>query len=275
MRIGSFQRLSTIGDPENLQRLVIYCLEHYFGEGGGDDAPVRLLQHVVERTAKMAARFMMAGFVHGVLNSDNINITGESFDYGPWRWAPRFEAGFTAAYFDESGLYSFGRQAEAIHWDVVQLAIALNSIAQEEPLIEALGGFGPAYFVELKSAMLWRLGVDPLGTEADSALVQSMEAALSASWCSIDQFFFDWRGGAARIDADYEGEMFDALRHALGGYTKQPRSSHPYWHRAVPCSMLIDEVEALWQPIAERDDWSGVIAKVSAIREMGEALKSL
>ena len=55
---------------------------------------------------------MAAGFVHGVLNTDNINITGESFDYGPWRFLPAYDPGFTAAYFDETGLYAFGRQPE-------------------------------------------------------------------------------------------------------------------------------------------------------------------
>ena len=64
---------------------------------------MRLLDLVVGRTARLAARYMAAGFVHGVLNSDNINVTGESFDYGPWRFAPIWDAGFTAAYFDENG----------------------------------------------------------------------------------------------------------------------------------------------------------------------------
>ena len=89
---------------------------------------LQLYAHVVERTADLAASYMAAGFVHGVLNSDNINVTGESFDYGPWRFTPRWEPGFTAAYFDQQGLYAFGRQAQAIHWDVAQLAMALTAL---------------------------------------------------------------------------------------------------------------------------------------------------
>ena len=73
-------------------------------------------------TARLAASYIAAGFVHGVLNTDNINVTGESFDYGPWRFTPFGTARFTAAYFDHAGLYAFGRQPEAIHWDLVQLA---------------------------------------------------------------------------------------------------------------------------------------------------------
>ena len=77
---------------------------------------------------------MAAGFVHGVLNSDNINVTGESFDYGPWRFAPDWDPDFTAAYFDHYGLYAFGRQPEAIHWDLAQLAGCLSLVAEAPPL---------------------------------------------------------------------------------------------------------------------------------------------
>ncbi|WP_204307806.1 protein adenylyltransferase SelO family protein, partial [Klebsiella pneumoniae] len=82
IRIGTFQRLAHFGETEAMARLVAYVLRHYHGEEPGEDGPARLLAHVARRTAKMAARFMAAGFVHGVLNSDNINVTGESFDYG-------------------------------------------------------------------------------------------------------------------------------------------------------------------------------------------------
>ena len=77
---------------------------------------------------------MAAGFVHGVLNSDNINVTGESFDYGPWRFTPDWDPDFTAAYFDHYGLYSFGRQPEAIHWDLAQFAGCMSLVAEAPPL---------------------------------------------------------------------------------------------------------------------------------------------
>ena len=64
------------------------------------DPVAQLLGLAVDRTARLAASYMVAGFVHGVLNTDNINVTGESFDYGPWRFAATFDPGFTAAYFD-------------------------------------------------------------------------------------------------------------------------------------------------------------------------------
>ena len=275
IRIGSFQRLATLGETESLLRLTDYALAKYYGESAPPrDAPARLLGHVVAVTARLAARYMAAGFVHGVLNSDNINISGESFDYGPWRFAPRFDPEFTAAYFDESRLYAFGRQAEAIHWDVVQLAIALSSISDDEPLVAALDQFAPAYRAALVEAMLWRLGVISRGEADDQALVSALEAALITSEASPDQVFFDWRGGSLRVGAGtYDDPAFDGLRAALTDYQSAVSLDHRYWHGEAPCSLLIDEVEAIWAPIAEHDDWSRLSTKIDAIRIMGEALR--
>jgi serine/tyrosine/threonine adenylyltransferase len=271
IRIGSFQRLATLGLHDELRRLTDYALRRYFNESSGNDAPARLLTHVAKRTAKMAASFMASGFVHGVLNSDNINITGESFDYGPWRFAPTFDAGFTAAYFDSAGLYSFGRQAEAIHWDVVQLAIALSEIADATVLEQSLTAFAPAYREALVDRFLWRLGVLPCGGESDVHVVQALEAALIESQFSLDEFYFDWAGGAPR-HGDYTAPVFDNLRAVLADYRPSIDISHPYWSRSSPCKMLIQDVEMLWKSIAESDNWAPLNAKVTLIREMGQAL---
>jgi uncharacterized protein YdiU (UPF0061 family) len=269
IRIGTFQRLAYSQDTENLRRLTGYVLRHYYGEETGDDAPQRLLAHVAARTARMAGRFMAAGFVHGVLNSDNINVTGESFDYGPWRFAPSWAPGFTAAYFDQSGLYSFGRQPEAIYWDVMQLASSLRLIAEEEPLIEAMEVFPETFQREVATAMLWRLGVEPRGPEHDRPLVGAIEAALVETDTPIDRFFFDGFGG--KLPESY-GEPFAGLRAQLAGYEPRKPRDHEYWSGPAPCAMLIDEVEAIWAAIAQGDDWAPLTAKVAAIRRMGEAL---
>jgi serine/tyrosine/threonine adenylyltransferase len=277
LRIGSFQRLATLGESENLTRLFDYALRHYYGQESGEDAPAHLLGHVVAQTAKLAASYMAAGFVHGVLNSDNINITGESFDYGPWRWVPNFDPRFTAAYFDEQGLYAFGRQGEAIHWDVTELARALLTVGREETLVDALNGFGPAYFAALSDAMLARLGVVPRGEEEDQALVKSAEQGLLETGISLDRFYFDWRGGMRRavspLESSYASDPFADFRGRIGAYLPTSALSHPYWQDAEPCSMLIEEVESIWAPIAAADDWSLLTAKVASVRRMGEAMQ--
>ncbi|WP_404338407.1 protein adenylyltransferase SelO family protein [Sphingomonas sp. MMS12-HWE2-04] len=268
IRIGTFQRLAYAQDGEAMAKLVAYVLRRYYGEEAGEDGPQRLLAHVAARTARLAAQYMAAGFVHGVLNSDNINVTGESFDYGPWRFAPTWEPGFTAAYFDQSGLYAFGRQPEAIYWDAMQLAVSLRTLVTEEPLIEALQTFPEAYPREAAKALVWRLGLEPRGFEEDRALIEALEPALVASQVSLDRFFFDAFGG--KLPKSYDAP-FEGLRAQLALYRPRKRREHDYWS-ARPCSMLIDEVEAIWSRIAEADDWAPLYAKVAAIRRMGEAL---
>jgi len=273
IRIGSFQRLATLGQQDELTRLVAYALRHYYREEMDDDGPARLLGHVAQQTARMAASFMAAGFVHGVLNSDNINISGESFDYGPWRFAPTFDAAFTAAYFDSAGLYSFGRQAESIHWDVVQLAIALSEIAPPDALAQAVDLFAAEYRDALVERMLWRLGVAPGARDENIVLVQAMESALVSSQHSLDRFFFDWRGGDLRYPhEDYGGKEFEAFRAAVASFKPAAHLDHGYWSEPEPCSLLIGDVEAIWAPIAERDDWGPLETKLAAIHRMGEAL---
>ncbi len=274
IRIGSFQRLAYLKDEETLKRLTDYSLRTYFGSASGD--PVELVRHVVEGTARLAASYMAAGFVHGVLNSDNINITAESFDYGPWRFTPTFDPGFTAAYFDHAGLYSFGRQAEAIQWDVVQLAGALRTIADVDALIAELDRFPALYREALVERMLWRLGVAARGPEEDVALVQSVEQGLTGSGVEIDRFFFDWAGGKPRgaSPADYAADTFASFREHITPYEPARPLDHPFWS-GEPCSMHIEEVEAIWARIAEDDDWSALHAKVAQVRDMGEALSTL
>jgi uncharacterized protein YdiU (UPF0061 family) len=269
IRIGAFQRLAYFQETENLERLTAYVLRHYFGEQAGTDAPAVLLHHVVSRTAQLAGQLMAAGFVHGVLNSDNINVTGESFDYGPWRFNPTWDARFTAAYFDQTGLYAFGRQPEAILWDVAQLANALTQISPEEPLIEALDLFGGYFETAVTEALLWRLGVLRHDTRGDRALVAAIERVLRTTETPIDRFFFDFFGGAG--PASY-GEPFDEVKKLLTPHTPRKPRDHPYWSDPEPCSMLIDEVEAIWSAIDTADDWQPLHGKVAAIRRMGGAL---
>ena len=269
VRIGTFQRLAYLRDEGGLRALTRYTLRHLYGEEPSDnDAPIRLLELVVARTATLAASYMAAGFVHGVLNSDNINITGESFDYGPWRFAPRWDPAFVAAYFDHAGLYAFGRQPEAIHWDAMQLAVSLRPLCDAEPLIAALDTFGERYQHAVGDAILWRLGVVPRDPDTDRALVQIVEKALRGAGTPIDTFFFDAFGGTL---PNHYPDFWTETRAALASYAPRADRSHRYW-QGPPSSMLVEEVEAIWAAIAERDDWSLFQAKIASIRTMGNAL---
>jgi uncharacterized protein YdiU (UPF0061 family) len=279
IRIGTFQRLAYFQDAENLSKLTDYCLRHYYGEEGLADGPARLLAHVAREAARLAASYIAAGFVHGVLNSDNIAITAQSFDYGPWRFTPHWDGQFTAAYFDHAGLYSFGRQPEAIHWDVLQLAASLRAIAEAEVLNPSLDAFPVEFQRRLVEAVLARLALRPTEPERDAALLIALETALAAKTVTIDRFFFDWRGGRRRgpspADQAYEAEPFARFREAVGGCEPARGAlDHPYWSDEGPCSMHIDEVEAIWSRIDAADDWAPFQEKIKAVRRMGEAMRA-
>ena len=274
IRYGSFQRQAFHQNREAMARLVDYCLAHLAPEATGPTPVAALVDHAVKGAARLVAQYMAAGFVHGVLNTDNINITGESFDYGPWRFAPAWNAGFTAAYFDHAGLYAFGRQAEALQWNLFQLGGALRLIAETDELKGPLEAYPQRYRAALSDAVLSRLGVKRLDAERDEALVAAIQTALVATQMDPDRFFFDWRGGVRRgpspAEHHYSHDAFtDFLALIPDVATSAP--SHPYWADDAPCTMLIDEVEALWAPIAERDDWAPLYAKIDAIHRMGEA----
>ena len=272
IRIGTFQRLAFHGQAENLNNLTRYCLENLYGEDAvSDDAEnaLRLFDLVATATADLAASYLAAGFVHGVLNSDNINITGESFDYGPWRFTPYWEPEFTAAYFDHYGLYAFGRQPEAIHWDLAQLAGCLSLIAEAPPLSDMLASWSSRFEQSLTEAMVRRLGI--AAGENDRGIASALIRALASKAQTIDRIFFDWRGGRDAGVELYPTDEFRELSKLLEG--RERPQSHPYWSDAAPCSMHIDEVEAIWSAIATSDDWQPFNNKVKAIRRMGGAME--
>jgi serine/tyrosine/threonine adenylyltransferase len=270
IRIGTFQRLAAYRDAEHMEQLVAYCLENFPGAEPPDEAPGRdepaivLMHQVVERLADLAASYMVAGFVHGVLNSDNMNISGESFDYGPWRWLPKWDPGFTAAYFDHSGLYSFGRQPEAIHWNCAQLAISLRLLVDSDPLVAALEHFGDLYQQAMARRFTWRLGVEPKGSEQDIALIGAAERHMREADIGPDELFFRHRAGRTAPDGEF-GEL-------LGGYRQAGDADDPAWKADSPPALLIEEVERIWDAIDKHDDWSPLSEKIAQIRQLGAAL---
>lgn len=271
IRIGTFQRIAYEDDAERMHALVDYVLRNLYDVEPEENPAAQLMRLAVPRIADQAAAFMVAGFVHGVLNSDNINVTGESFDYGPWRFNPTWNPAFTAAYFDQNGLYAFGRQPEAMHWNLAQLAISLRLICDSPPLVEALEGYPALFQSALIRRFLWRLGVSSRGEENDRALVEASERAMIEAQIPIADFFHTHRFGDVP-DGLYQGERYTAFADLLKDYAA-PASSDD-WQAHKPCSMLIDEVESIWAAIAEHDDWSPLNAKVQEIRRFGSALRA-
>lgn len=284
IRIGTFQRLLFLDDHAGIARLLDHAIRNYMPDAWRDtvgERAVAFTEEVGRRVAETGARWMLAGFVHGVLNTDNINVTGESFDYGPWRFAPVLDPAFTAAYFDEGGLYAFGRQPDTLQWNMTRLAECMLPFAPQPQLQRVLEGFAPEFRTRFNRAVLRRLGLASAGPQADADLAATVWRFLADTRIPFERFFFDWRGGigshpraqrSASSDV-YASAAFQPLRRALTVHEALPQAtSHPYFAREEPCTMLIDEVEAIWEPIARDDDWSAFEAKIEEIAGMRAAL---
>lgn len=269
IRIGSFQRLAALGDGDAITALTHYVLEHLARLPADADPYATLMGWAGDNLARMAAQWRAAGFVHGVLNTDNMNVTGESFDYGPWRFLPRWDMGFTAAYFDAGGLFAFGRQAQAVQWNLLQLANALHVVAPEASLLPALEQWPETYARHWRQQAMWRLGLARGTAAEEDALLLAFEQGLQAGGQAPDAAWFQFRGGA-RPDPLPQGFAIFAER--LAGFAAVPGArNHPYWAGSGPETMLIDEVESLWAAIADTDDWQPLAAKIAAMRRMGDA----
>ncbi|MGQ3039152.1 MAG: protein adenylyltransferase SelO family protein [Brevundimonas sp.] len=283
IRFGTFQRAAYFRRADMVETLVEHSRALYHPEVAAGDVP-GFLTAVVDALARLTARWVAAGFVHGVLNTDNLNVTGESFDYGPWRFLPSYEPGFTAAYFDQTGLYAFARQPEAVFWALTQLGGALKLVADAEPLTDALNGFGPAYIRHLRAAFLNRLGVRSLGEAADQRLLDSTLALLREGGEALrwEPLFFDWFAGFASSAralsgpraALYQSKTFADFRFALFEHEpdRPERLEAAIFARAEPEEMLIDEVEAIWAAIAANDDWEPFRAKLARVDAVRRAL---
>ncbi|MFO1018360.1 MAG: YdiU family protein [Hyphomonadaceae bacterium] len=286
VRFGTFQRLAFFERTDLLHKLIEHAVAVYYPQHlnlAAEARAVALFGEIVEANARLVASWMGAGFVHGVLNTDNLNITGESFDYGPWRFLPTSDPSFTAAYFDETGLYAFGRQPEAVSWALAQLGGVLTLVCPQDKLEAELGRFGAAYQQGLRASVFGRLHLNAGALADDVEFLSGLFGWLTESQAGWDQFFHDWYGGGASAEraaaspqaALYNDAAFAPIRAGLEARTcsdARTRLENAYYRQPKPVSLVIEEVEALWAPIAERDDWSLFEAKLRDISALRDAL---
>lgn len=278
MRIGTFQRLAYFKDIANIQKLTDVCLKYYYPNLQSEDADERaflFFQAVVRNCALLTAQWMIAGFVHGVLNTDNINITGESFDYGPYRFLPRYDVKFTAAYFDQRGLYSFGRQPVTMLWNLQRLGECLKLKYDTLPMEEILEEFSDEFNAHVLRLFLVRLNLKSRGSEDDSELLTNYFKFLEENGPLYEQTFFDFHSGltSPRWQTSpqrdfYAGAAFEAFKASLAKFETldSTKMTHPYFQNEKPCTLLIEEIESIWQHIAENDDWAAFEEKIRQIR---------
>lgn len=261
IRFGTFQRQAFFEDHDALERLGQYCIQHFYKDAATIE---EMFDQVVTASADAVASWMAAGFVHGVMNTDNMNITGESFDYGPYRFLPTLDPGFTAAYFDHGGLYAFGRQPEAMAWNLAQLAQSLSLICEDVQLIEVMNDFAPRYQTALNRHVFRRLGIAPKNHETDTDFVRETFVYLKESQVSWPEFWHDWQGGGVRQAQDQIGSYdADWIKRITAFESVSSRAD-----RDAPESLLYGEIGEIWQPITDSDDWTKFEQKTVRLGKM-------
>ncbi len=285
IRFGTFQRLAYFERPDLIRILIDHVIDAYYPKIADEPAEARvgvLFHDIVAASARLAASWMAAGFVHGVLNTDNMTVTGESFDYGPWRFVPRADPNFTAAYFDEAGLYAFARQPEATAWNLAQLAGCFTLVCDRAPLEAALARFSPLYQAALRDCVFARLGLHAGALEGDLAFIQRLFVWMGESGVSWPHFFHDWFCGAASAAralegpsaAFYRADAFNEVRAEIEARApaRPERLAHATLAAPTPPTLLIEDVEAIWADIAARDDWGAFTRAIDSIRAYSAAL---
>lgn len=183
LRVGTFQYFAAHGTPEQVRRLADYAIaRHYPALLGAEDRYLGFLRAVAERQAALVAQWMHVGFIHGVMNTDNMGIPGESIDFGPCAFMEAYDPGAVFSSIDEGGRYAYGEQPRIARWNLARLAETLLPMidANEGHAIalatEVIDGFVARYQHHWLSGLRAKLGLHgqvPHGDGVDTALGES------------------------------------------------------------------------------------------------------
>ena len=192
LRFGSYQIFAARGDTKTLKTLVDYTIEHHFPHLGepSKETYLKLFQEVSELSMEMVVHWQRVGFVHGVMNTDNMSILGLTIDYGPYGWLENYDHGWTPNTTDNAHKrYRYGTQPQLVQWNLYQLANALYPLIEEaEPLEAILKAYGEEVQVAYLAMMKSKLGLFE-DDENDKELVDTLEKVLQSSETDMTIFF--------------------------------------------------------------------------------------
>jgi uncharacterized protein YdiU (UPF0061 family) len=209
LRVGTFQYAAMSDDPTLLRRLADYAIARHYPEASQTKNPyLALLEGVVDAQASLVARWMLVGFIHGVMNTDNMTISGETIDYGPCAFMEAFDPATVFSSIDAGGRYAYGNQPLVAQWNLARLAESLLPLLhdEQEPAIalavEALDSFGPQYGAVWSAGMRAKIGLPAgLDDEVSTSLVDELLGLLQRSHADYTSFFRHL-AAAARGDAE-------------------------------------------------------------------------
>ncbi|MBS7253847.1 protein adenylyltransferase SelO [Flavobacterium branchiicola] len=192
IRFGSFEMLTARNELKNLKQFVEYTIKQYFPEIKGEpkEQYLQLFQKVADKTREMILHWQRVGFVHGVMNTDNMSIHGITIDYGPYGWLENYDPSWTPNTTDsQNRRYRFGNQPQIAQWNLYQLANAFYPLVNEaEPLEKILESFMIDFNSDYKEMFLSKLGLFT-SIDADDKLISGLEAVLQLSETDMTIFF--------------------------------------------------------------------------------------
>lgn len=192
-RFGSFEIFAARGEIDPLRALADYTIRHDFPQLGPPSPHVYVdwFGEVCRTTAEMVVHWMRVGFVHGVMNTDNMSILGETIDYGPYGWLEDYDPDWTPNTTDAAGRrYGFGNQPRVAHWNLIQLANAIVSLVGEvEPLQTALEVYRQTYDRSWQAMMAGKLGLSAYSGETDETLIAELLEILQLAETDMTIFY--------------------------------------------------------------------------------------
>ncbi len=243
LRFGNFQIFAARDDLDNLRRLVDFTIRNDFPQFGKPSVEVYLqwFQEVCKTTAEMIVHWQRVGFVHGVMNTDNMSILGLTIDYGPYGWLENYDPDWTPNTTDAQGRrYRFANQPKIAYWNLVQLANAIYPLINSaESLQKALTAFTSTFEHGWQTMMAGKLGLSAFNTVNDDRLATELLKLLQTAETDMTLFFRD----LANIAADSTTSDFHFLLEASSyePLSEQTKAIAEQWFIAYQARLHQDE----------------------------------
>ncbi|MDY7015259.1 MAG: YdiU family protein [Cyanobacteriota bacterium] len=273
IRFGTFERLHYFQRADLIAKLLDHVIDVYYPQvdSRSPEKYILFYAELVERVAQLAAQWMVAGFCHAVLNTDNMSITGESFDYGPYAFIPTYNLGFTAAYFDYSGRYCYGNQPGICKLNLELLQVALRMVADKSELEARLSQFPEYYYAAYRQLMVQKLGFVELPEPEAEELVGHTVRLLKETQVGYHAFFaelaelFDpqWREDPENVLQGASFSLFEweqwrkfyyQLLNDLSREEMEKVRDRLHFHNPKT-ALLRPIIEEVWDAIAQEDNW--------------------
>lgn len=283
IRFGTFERLNFFKRKDLTQKLLDHVIEFYYPHlQNSENKYAEFYAELVQRVAELTAQWMAAGFCHAVLNTDNMSITGESFDYGPYAFIPTYDPNFTAAYFDYYGRYSYGNQPGICRLNLELLQRPLSGIIEQQDLDSGLAKFEEYYHQAYQKLMLNKLGFEKNHGEGGEDLLRVTIQILAETQISYHEFFAElsrqfsplWREDVNAIFTEAEPRnLIQPWREVYYHYlqkmsTDELNTIKQTLSKYNPTKVITrPEIEAIWKPITEEDNWQPFYDLLKQIKE--------